>query len=215
MPPSGRLRADAARNRTALLKAVEELLAHHHPAQISMDLVATTAGVGKGTVFHRFGSRDGLMLALIQERAHDLGVAITDGPPPLGPGAPARARLLAFLSAIVDLVSRNKGLLAALGPAIATPTDQGPREAHPVYRTWHGHIAGLAGQERPDLDTDMLAHVLLASVHSEPILDTLARGEGERLDRTLRDLVTALLPERPAPERPDPERPDPEGPGAT
>ncbi|GAA2879690.1 TetR family transcriptional regulator [Actinoplanes cyaneus] len=195
MPRSGRLRADAARNRTALLRAVEELLAHHHPAQISMDLVATTAGVGKGTVFHRFGSRDGLMLALVQERAHDLGVAIADGPPPLGPGAPPRARLLAFLSAVVDLVSRNKGLLAALGPAIAAPSDQGPREAHPVYRTWHGHIAGLAGQERPDLDTDMLAHVLLASVHSEPILEALARGEGERLDRTLRDLVTALLPD--------------------
>jgi hypothetical protein len=32
-------------------------------------------------------------------------------------------------------------------------------------------------------------------VHSEPILEALARGEGERLDRTLRDLVTALLPE--------------------
>ncbi|BCY08083.1 TetR/AcrR family transcriptional regulator [Actinoplanes sp. L3-i22] len=195
MPRSEGLRADAARNRTALLRAVEELLAHHHPAQISMDLVATTAGVGKGTVFHRFGSRDGLMLALVQERAHDLGVAIADGPPPLGPGAPARARLLAFLSAIVDLVSRNKGLLAALGTTIATPADQGPREEHPVYRAWHGHIAALAGQERPDLDADMLAHVLLASVHSEPVLGVLASGAGDRLDRTLRDLVTALIPD--------------------
>ncbi|GIF16058.1 hypothetical protein [Actinoplanes teichomyceticus] len=73
--------------------------------------------------------------------------------------------------------------------------DQGPREAHPVYRAWHGHIAGLAGRQRPDLDADMLAHVLLATLHSEPILDTLARGESERLDRTLRDLVTALIPE--------------------
>jgi beta-N-acetylhexosaminidase len=36
------------------------------------------------------------------------------GAPPLGPGAPPRARLLAFLTAVVDLVARNKGLLAAL-----------------------------------------------------------------------------------------------------
>ncbi|BCJ46876.1 TetR family transcriptional regulator [Actinoplanes ianthinogenes] len=193
MPPSERLRADAARNRTALLRAVEELLTHHHPAQISMEQVAIAAGVGKGTVFHRFGSRDGLMRALVQERAHDLNVTVDQGPPPLGPGAPPRTRLLAFLSAVVDLVARNKGLLAALGPA-AGPIDQEPREAHPVYRRWHGHVAELAGQERPDLDADLLAHVLLAPLHSEPILDQLAREGGDRLTSTLHQLVTALLP---------------------
>jgi AcrR family transcriptional regulator len=196
-----RLRADAVRNRAAILRATEELLTSHHPQHISMEQVAAAAGVGKGTVFHRFGSRHGLMLALMQERAHDLQVAITTGPPPLGPGAPPRARLLAFLTAAVELVARNKGLLAALGtapapvaPAVAE-TEVQPRETHPVYRAWHEHIDHLIHQQRPDLDAGMLAHVLLAPLHSEPILNVLGRGDGTGLSQTLHDLVGGLMPE--------------------
>lgn len=192
-----RLRADAVRNRTAILRATEELLTRHHPQQISMEQVAAAAGVGKGTVFHRFGSRYGLMRALMQERAQDIETAISTGPPPLGQGAPPRVRLLAFLTAVVDLVARNKGLLAALGPGapVTAEPDREPRETHPVYRSWHDHINRLLHQQRPDLDTDMLAHVFLATLHSEPILNALERGDGNRLNRTLRDLVAALLPE--------------------
>jgi AcrR family transcriptional regulator len=191
-----RMRADAIRNRAAILKATEDLLSRHHPQQISMEQVAAAAGVGKGTVFHRFGSRSGLLHALIQERAHDLATAVTTGPPPLGPGAPPKERLLAFLAAVVDLVSRNKGLLAALGPEAATATRPGqePREAHPVYRAWHDHLCQLIKQQRPDLDADMVAHVILATLHSEPILNALERGHGNRLHRTLNDMVLALLP---------------------
>jgi AcrR family transcriptional regulator len=188
------LRADAVRNRRAILRATEELLTRHHPAEISMEQVAAAAGVGKGTVFHRFGSRTGLMVELMRERAHDLEVAVTTGPAPLGAGAPAHARLLAFLSAVVEVVARNKGLLKAIGPAAApTGPQPQPRDAHPVYRFWHDHIAGLLGELRPDVDADMMAHVFLAALHSEPILDALERGDGRRLDRTLRTLVTALV----------------------
>jgi len=199
MTESEGLRADAVRNRTAILRATEELLTRYHPQQISMEKVAAAAGVGKGTVFHRFGSRHGLMRALMQERARDLEIAITTGPPPLGEGAPPRVRLLAFLTAVVELVARNKGLLAALGPTapVTAAPEQEPREAHPVYRSWHGHISDLVRRQRPDLDSDMLAHVLLAGLHSEPILHALERGDGNRLDRTLRDLVTGLMPDSP------------------
>ena len=55
-------------------------------------------------VFHRFGNRIGLMQALVFERAHALGEAVTGGPQPLGLGAPARDRLLAFLDAVVEVV---------------------------------------------------------------------------------------------------------------
>jgi AcrR family transcriptional regulator len=60
-----------------------------------MEQVAAAAGVGKGTVFHRFGNRMGLMYALMVERAKALEQAVASGPPPLGPGAPDRDRLLA------------------------------------------------------------------------------------------------------------------------
>lgn len=112
-------RADARRNRQAILAATEQLPTTHRPQDISMEQVAATAGVGKGTVFHRFGNRTGLMRALMTEHAQGLEEAVTAGPPPLGVGAPDRDRLLAFLDAIIEVVSRNKSLMAELGHSAA------------------------------------------------------------------------------------------------
>ncbi|MGW3041058.1 TetR/AcrR family transcriptional regulator [Kitasatospora sp. NPDC001159] len=196
MAEGRRERADAIRNRRAILRATEELLAGHRPEQISMEQVAAAAGVGKGTVFHRFGSRMGLMLALMQERALDLDEALRSGPPPLGPGAPPRVRMLAFLDAMVAVVARNKSLLAALGHAAATaprPPDQGPPGDHPVYRSWHGHLSALIAEQRPDLDAELLGHLLLGSLQSDPILRLMERGEGQRLADGLRELATSLV----------------------
>jgi AcrR family transcriptional regulator len=191
-------RADAARNRRAILAATERLLATHRPQDISMEQVAAAAGVGKGTVFHRFGNRMGLMYALMVERAQALEEAVTAGPPPLGEGAPDRERLLAFLDAIVEVVSRNKSLMAelaysaaALAPAAADITEE--RDKHPVYRFWHGHISGLIAAQRPDADADMVAHLLLGSLHSEPILNELATSGPERLSAALRSLACSVL----------------------
>ena len=53
-------RADAARNRTRILCAAERLFAERGAGCVSMDEVAEAAGVGKGTLFRRFGSRAAL-----------------------------------------------------------------------------------------------------------------------------------------------------------
>jgi AcrR family transcriptional regulator len=200
-------RADAVRNRHAILAATEELLAAHRPRDISIEQVALAAGVGKGTVFHRFGSRMGLMTALMIERAKALTEAVTSGPPPLGPGAPDRERLLAFLDAVIEVVGRNKSLLAELAfsgtaePA-ATGRDaavgegtarDGHRDDHPVYRFWHGHISMLISAQRPDVDAEMIAHVLLGSLHSEPVLACLAAEGPARPAAAVRALACAVL----------------------
>ncbi|MYT31192.1 MULTISPECIES: TetR/AcrR family transcriptional regulator [unclassified Streptomyces] len=197
MAEGRRERADAVRNRRAILAATEELLAHHPPEKISMEQVAAAAGVGKGTVFHRFGSRMGLMLALMEERAVALREAVTDGPPPLGPGAASRERLLAFLDAIVALVARNKGLLAALCHASTTtaqrPADDEPGGEHPFHAFWHGHVSALLAAQRPDLDAGLLAHFLIGALQNERVLRLLERGETDHVAGTLRALVTGLL----------------------
>jgi AcrR family transcriptional regulator len=198
MSEEPRQRADAARNRRAILAATEGLLASHRPRDISMEQIAAAAGVGKGTVFHRFGSRMGLMFALMTERAQALEAAVTAGPPPLGAGAPDRDRLLAFLAAIVEVVSRNKNLMAELAYPADPPPDpaghSGPeRDQHPVYRFWHGHIAALIAAQRPDADAEMVAHLLLGSLHSEPVLSHLAACGPDRLTAALQALAAAVL----------------------
>jgi AcrR family transcriptional regulator len=193
-----RERADAARNRRAILAATEELLATHRPRDISMELVAATAGVGKGTVFHRFGSRMGLMFALMVERAQALEEAVTAGPPPLGEGAPDRDRLLAFLDAIVEVVSRNKNLMAELAYPAAAQQHARERAAdgrgkHPVYEFWHGHISALVAAQRPGADAGMIAHLLLGSLHSEPVLGQLTTEGPGRVSSAMRELACGVL----------------------
>jgi AcrR family transcriptional regulator len=89
-------RGDAARNRALLLEAARRLVAERGADAVTMDDIATAAGVGKGTVFRRFGSRAGLMMVLLDEDERVSQQAFMFGPAPLGPDAPPLDRLLAF-----------------------------------------------------------------------------------------------------------------------
>ena len=79
-------RSDAARNREALLRAAQELIDDCGHDGVTMDAVAARAGVGKGTVFRRFESREGLMAALLNGSESAWQAPVMRGPPPLGPG---------------------------------------------------------------------------------------------------------------------------------
>lgn len=89
-------RGDAARNRILLLGAARRLISDRGADAVTMDDIAAAAGVGKGTVFRRFGSRAGLMMVLLDEDERASQQAFMFGPPPLGPDAPPLDRLLAF-----------------------------------------------------------------------------------------------------------------------
>src|SRR6266542_6033252 len=104
-------RADARRNRLRVLEAADRLFAEQGVRNVSLDAIAAAAGVGKGTVFRRFGDRAGLAVALLDERERELQERMLSGPPPLGPGASPAERVLAFLDAYVDLLDTHADLL--------------------------------------------------------------------------------------------------------
>lgn len=89
-------RRDAARNRELLLDAATDLVERIGPREVTMDAVAAAAGVGKGTVFRRFHSREGLMAAVLDHSEAGWQAQVMSGPAPLGPGADPWDRLLAF-----------------------------------------------------------------------------------------------------------------------
>jgi AcrR family transcriptional regulator len=201
MPEPRQERADAARNRAAILAAAERLFAEHGAEHVSLDLVAKVAGVGKGTVFHRFGNRSGLVRALVEDRLRAVNEAIVGGPPPLGPGAPGRQRLIAFFDAVIDLATRNVGLMAAYEQAEA-----GERQVAPTYQVWHHHVEVLIAGARPDLDSELLSHILLGSLHSDLVVHLVRRGETARLAATLHGLIATLL-DPPPPRSPSSQSP--------
>lgn len=105
-------RGDAARNRTLLLDAARRLIAERGAETVTTDDIAAAAGVGKGTLFRRFGSRAGLMIVLLDEDEKAQQQAFMFGPPPLGPGAPALDRLLAYGRARLQFVVAHHGLMS-------------------------------------------------------------------------------------------------------
>ena len=110
-------RADAARNREALLAATQRLVDLCGVRSVSMEAVAHEAGVGKGTVFRRFHSREGLMAAVLNRSETEWQASVISGPPPLGPGAPPMERLLAFGHSRLRLNLTHAELIHAAGRA--------------------------------------------------------------------------------------------------
>lgn len=94
--PDAPARSDASRNREHLLGTARRLVDELGVTGLSMDVLAAEAGLGKGTVFRRFGSRAGLFTALLDEYEREFQAACLSGPPPLGPGADPVDRLIAF-----------------------------------------------------------------------------------------------------------------------
>jgi hypothetical protein len=54
-------------------------------------------------------------------------------------------------------------------------------------------VRALIAEARPELDVELLAHVLLGSLHSDPIVHQLRSGESDRPAACLRDMVDSLL----------------------
>lgn len=183
-------RCDAARNRRLLLDAATELVDVVGADAITMDAVAARAGVGKGTVFRRFGSRAGLMRALLDHTEKKLQHSFMFGEPPLGPGADPIDRLIAFGRARLDFVN-VQGEVLREAEAAADARYSAP--AHMVNVT---HVLSLLRAAHVDGDLELLAYWLLTPLEATLVLhqyrdlgmpmDRLADGWEELVRKTTR-----------------------------
>lgn len=164
-------RSDAAANRERILCAARRVLAEQGAAGLSMNTVAAAAGVGKGTIFRRFGDRDGLTEALLDVHTIELQDGFLSGPPPLGPGAPPRERLEAFMRALVHFEIDHLELMLA-----AERVGPHPPDGAPVHRTFLLHIRTLLNEIDPRIDTATHAGLLLSAVAPGNLRRLLADG---------------------------------------
>ena len=178
-------RADAARNRRLVLEAAAELFAKN-PECVTMEAVAAAAGVGKGTVFRRFGDRAGLVRALISDTEIELQEAMIRGAPPLGPGAPARERLIAFGAAYLRFLEGHARLMAfAEGPSWLSS------DVYALYRT---HVRLLL-EESCGASAPYLADVLMSPLAAPTFLyhRQVRQLSLEELTTAYEDLVARLI----------------------
>jgi AcrR family transcriptional regulator len=156
--PAAPARADAARNRARIMAAAERLFAERGAHATTMEDIAAAAGVGKGTVFRRFGDRASLVFALLDQTERDFQEAILRGPPPLGPGAPPAARLTAFGEAMLDRLERDGELL------LETEAHVGQWQRSRPYAALWLHVNALLEEALPHADREYLTDVLLAAL---------------------------------------------------
>src|SRR5499427_2038156 len=183
-------RADAARNRRLLLTAAREIVAGEGADKLTMDGLAERAGLGKGTVFRRFGTRAGIFQALLNDDERDFQELVLSGPPPLGPGAMPLDRLIAYGRARIDfLIGRKEIARATLDGRERVPAGSSPMSRE--------HIRFLLGEIcLGTADLDVLATQLTAALDGPLLLylsaATLDEGAGQisgRLTRGWADLV--------------------------
>ncbi|NNH72482.1 TetR/AcrR family transcriptional regulator [Nocardia uniformis] len=156
-------RSDAARNRELLLDAAEALVREQGADAVTMDAVAKRAGVGKGTVFRRFGSRSGLMHALLDQSEKKLQAAYMFGPPPLGPGAPPVERLVAFGRARLNGIEVE-------GDVIREASGGADRYSGAPYNVTKTHVSLLLRQAEAEGNIWLLADTLMAAIDAGLVL---------------------------------------------
>jgi AcrR family transcriptional regulator len=164
--PAERERADARRNRERILCATARLIDRVGIDCMSMDDVAAEAGVGKGTLYRRFGDRSSLLRALISEPEQAFQDELIRGAAPLGPGAPPAERLHAFGEGVLRFLDGHAVYIQA-GELLAG----GKRYAHPVYAFYVTHVSYLlrdACGETPN--HQYMVDALLAPLAAQPFL---------------------------------------------
>jgi AcrR family transcriptional regulator len=174
------LRADARRNRDRLLDAAVRAFSQDR-ADVTLDAIAKDAGVGIGTLYRHFPTREALVEAAYRSELARLCDAVAD----LLQAQPPDQALRAWMDRFVDYMTTKRGMADALRAVIASggnPYAQS-RDRLIAAITTLLRAAVAAGTVRPGIEpADVLAGLSGVS---------LAAGEPAQRDQA--DRVLDLL----------------------
>jgi len=162
-----KLRADAARNRERVLAAAKAVFSAGGP-DASLEAVARRAGVGIGTLYRHFPTREALFEAVYRrEVAHlaDLAEELRSAP------APVEA-LRRWLRSNVEFVATKKGMSAALALAVHGSSELYAYTFDRLTKAVGALLerAVAAGEIRPDIGPEDLLRTLagMCYMHDQP-----------------------------------------------
>jgi AcrR family transcriptional regulator len=174
-------RIDALRNRDRILEVAKEAFTRQG-ANTSLDEIAKQAGVGAGTLYRHFPSRDDLIESVYRNEVEKLAAAAARFAETMSPLEALRAWMLL----LVDYIAAKH----IIAPALNTITG-GPSKLHEGSRTTiHAAIDGLvkrakrSGDLRRDMDASDLLRALIGVSHV---------GSGTDWQQSARRLVDILI----------------------
>jgi AcrR family transcriptional regulator len=177
-------RADAQRNRERVLEAAKTVFSAGGP-DASLDAVAREAGVGIGTLYRHFPTREALYEAVYRREVEQLGELAEELK---SDGAPVDA-LRRWLRANVEFVATKKGMAAALALAAGSPPSELTAFSFERLTKAVGTLldrAAASGEIRTDVSPEDLLRTLVGMclLHDQPgwqagvirMLDVLVDG---------------------------------------
>ncbi|HEX7761963.1 MAG TPA: TetR/AcrR family transcriptional regulator [Caulobacteraceae bacterium] len=158
-PPSGRKpRADSQRNRERLIAAAKAAFAQVG-TDVSLDEIARRAGVGIGTFYRHFPTRDAIVEAVYRREVQQLA----DSAQTLSASLPAGEALRQWMRVFVDYIATKKVMASVLSAVFA-----GTPELHAASGVViPGALSSLverakaAGDIRPDADSNDILRALI------------------------------------------------------
>ncbi len=163
-------RADACRNRERLLEVASAAFAEHG-VEASLERIAKTAGVGIGTLYRHFPTRDALVEAVYRRNVE----LLCEGADELRATLPPDEALAEWLQRFVAYVATKKGLATYLKSVVSADSELFAASQARVQHTVSALVAAAAeaGTIRPDVDAmDLLRALsgfcLMNDPHADP-----------------------------------------------
>lgn len=180
------MRADARRNYERLLKAAAEAFAEHGEGA-SLDDIAKRAGVGSGTLYRHFPTRQALLEAAYVDRVEALAARADELAGRLPPGE----ALVEWLNELCVGTIQVRGLKTLLGSAV---TDGGSATVTACATSVRGAATRLVGaaQEEGTLRRDIEPVEVLRLAHGVATASELADGQGKSIRRYVALLTEGL-----------------------
>ncbi|MEU9884827.1 TetR family transcriptional regulator [Sphaerisporangium sp. NPDC051011] len=191
MQPSGArpLRADARRNRDRLLEVAVRAFSQDGP-DVTLDAIAKEAGVGIGTLYRHFPTREALVEAAYRNELARLCDAVPGLLETLPPDRAARA----WMDHFVDYMTTKRGMTNALRAVIASGGD-------PFSESRQRLVAAMtallrAGAEAGVMRADVLPGDVLASLSGISLVagDPAQREQAGRMLDLLMDALRHNTP---------------------
>jgi AcrR family transcriptional regulator len=185
------MRADAQRNYTRLLSAAMAAFTEHGADDTSLEEIARRAGVGIGTLYRHFPTRQALLEAVYRDQVEALRARADEL---MGSDAPDEA-LAAWLRALMTFSSTKQSLISALLATIGKESDLLSTCSKVLWDA--AEILLKRAQEAGAVRADADARDLIRLVHAVNIATQRAPADPGQSERLLGLILDGLRP-RPA-----------------